>query len=38
MHTLDHFTVVYLDAWHLKEIEAGVDDLVLIETSQLFLC
>ena len=34
---IDHFTVVGLDAWPLNESEAGVD-LVLIETSLLFLC
>ena len=34
---IDHFTVVCLVAWPLNESEAGVD-LVLIETSQLFLC
>ena len=32
-----HFTVVCLVAWPLNESEAG-DDLVLIETSLLFLC
>ena len=35
--TIDHFTVVFLVAWPLNENEAG-DDLVLIETSLLFLC
>ena len=35
--TIDHFTVVCLVAWPLNESEAGVD-LVLIETSLLFLC
>ena len=35
--SIDHFTVVCLDAWPLNESEAGVD-LVLIETSLLFLC
>ena len=34
---LDHFTVVCLVAWPLNESEAGVD-LVLIETSLLFIC
>ena len=34
---IDHFTVVCLVAWPLNENEAGVD-LVLIETSLLFLC
>ena len=34
---IDHFTVVCLVAWPLNESEAGVD-LVLIETSLLFLC
>ena len=34
---IDHFTVVCLVAWPLNENEAG-DDLVLIETSLLFLC
>ena len=34
---IDHFTVVCVVAWPLNESEAGVD-LVLIETSQLFLC
>ena len=34
---IDHFTVVCLVAWPLNESEAGVD-LVLIETSQLFIC
>ena len=34
---IDHFTVVCLVAWLLSESEAGVD-LVLIETSLLFLC
>ena len=33
---IDHFTVVPLVAWPLNENEAG-GDLVLIETSQLFL-
>ena len=33
---IDHFTVVRLVAWPLNEKEAG-DDLVLIETSLLFL-
>ena len=32
-----NFTVVYLVAWPLNENEAG-SDLVLIETSLLFLC
>ena len=35
--TIDHFTVVCLVAWPLNESEAGVD-LVLIETSVLFIC
>ena len=35
--TIDHFTVVCLVAWPLNESEAGVD-LVLIETSLLFIC
>ena len=35
--TVDHFTVVCLVAWSLNESEAGVD-LVLIETSLLFIC
>ena len=34
---IDHFTVVCLVAWPLNEREAEVD-LVLIETSLLFLC
>jgi len=34
---IDHFTVVCLVAWPLNENEAG-GDLVLIETSLLFLC
>ena len=34
---IDHFTVVRLVAWPLNENEAG-GDLVLIETSLLFLC
>ena len=34
---IDHFTVVCLVAWLLSESEAGVD-VVLIETSLLFLC
>ena len=34
---IDHFTVVCLVAWSLNESEAGVD-LVLMETSLLFLC
>ena len=34
---IDHFTVVCLVAWPLNESETGVD-LVLIETSLLFLC
>ena len=34
---IDHFTVVCLVAWPLNEGEAG-GDLVLIETSLLFLC
>ena len=35
--SIDHFTVVCLVAWPLNESEAGVD-LVLIETSLLFIC
>ena len=35
--SIDHFTVVGLVAWPLNESEAGVD-LVLIETSLLFIC
>ena len=34
---IDHFTVVCLVAWPLNESEAG-GDLVVIETSLLFLC
>ena len=34
---IDHFTVVCLVTWPLNESEAGVD-LVLIETSLLFIC
>ena len=34
---IDHFTVSCLVAWPLNESEAGVD-LVLIETSLLFIC
>ena len=34
---IDHFTVVCLVAWPLNESEAEFD-LVLIETSLLFLC
>ena len=34
---LVHFTVVCLVTWPMNESEAGVD-LVLIETSLLFLC
>ena len=34
---IDHFTVLCLVAWPLNESEAGVD-LVLIETSKLFIC
>ena len=34
---MGYFTVVCLVAWPLNESEAGVD-LVLIETSLLFLC
>ena len=33
----DHFIVVCLVAWPLNESDAGVD-LILIETSLLFLC
>ena len=36
-YLIDRFTVVCLVAWPLNESEAGVD-LVLIETSLLFLC
>ena len=36
-YTIDHFTVVSLVAWPLNESETGVD-LVLIETSLLFIC
>ena len=35
--SIDHFTVVCLVAWPWNENEAG-GDLVLIETSLLFLC
>jgi len=35
--TIDHFTVVGVVAWSLNGGEPGVD-LVLIETSKLFLC
>ena len=35
--SIDHFTVACLVAWPLNESEAG-GDLVLIETSLLFLC
>ena len=34
---IDHFTVVCLVAWPLNESEVG-GDLILIETSLLFLC
>ena len=34
---IDHFSFVCLVVWHLNESEARVD-LVLIETSLLFLC
>ena len=34
---VDHLTVVCLVAWPLYQSEAGVD-LVMIETSLLFLC
>ena len=34
---IDHFTVLCLVAWPLSESKAG-GDLVLIETSLLFLC
>ena len=34
---INHFTDVCLVAWPLNESEAGVD-LVLIETSLLFVC
>ena len=37
MRRIDHFTVVCLVVWSLNECEAGVD-LVLLETSLLFLC
>ena len=33
----DHFTVVNVVAWPLNENEAG-GDLVLVETSLIFLC
>ena len=35
--TIDHFTVVGVVAWSLNESEPSVN-LVLIETSKLFLC
>ena len=35
--TIDHFTVVFLVTWPWIVSEAGVD-LVLIETSLLFIC
>ena len=37
MTLIVHFTVVYLVTWPMNESEAGVD-IVLIETSLLFLC
>ena len=37
VHTIDHFTVSCSVVWPLNESEAG-GDLVLIETSLLFLC
>ena len=37
LNPIDHFTVGCLGAWSLNENEAG-GDLVLIETSLLFLC
>ena len=37
LNLIDHFTLVCLITWPLNESEAGVD-LVLIETSLLFLC
>ena len=37
LNTIDHFTAVCLVAWPLNESGAGVD-LVLIETSLLFIC
>ena len=37
LFTIDHFTVVCLVAWPLNENEAA-GDLVLVETSQLFMC
>ena len=38
LNEIDHFfTVVCVVAWPLNESEAGVD-LVLIETSLLFIC
>ena len=37
MVTIDHFTVVSLVTWPWIVSEAGVD-LVLIETSLLFIC
>ena len=36
-NTINHFAAKCLVAWPLNEAEAGVD-LVLIETSRLFLC
>ena len=36
-NTKDHFTALCLVSWSLNENEAG-GDLVLIETSRLFLC
>ena len=37
MLCIDHFTVVCLVAWSLHKSQTGVD-LILIETSLLFLC
>ena len=37
LYQTDHYAVVCLVAWPLNESEAG-DDLVLMETSLLFLC
>ena len=37
LNEIDHFAVVCLVAWPLNESEAAVD-LVLIETSLLFIC
>ena len=37
LNGIDHFTLFCLVAWSLNEGESGVD-LILIETSLLFLC